>query len=80
MSGNEAPFDHLVESVPDGERDLVAVSRETDVEIIRKVRRYYAAKNTPHAIDYYNQFSQIIMTLVWNQRGDQKSRIVTPDH
>src|SRR5207253_5339793 len=35
MSGNEAPFDHLVESVPDGERDLVAVSRETDVEIIR---------------------------------------------
>lgn len=71
LAGDEAPFNRLVESVPDGERDLVAVCTESDLQIIRKVRRYYAAKNTPHSIDYYNQFSQIIMTLVWNQSGDK---------
>jgi hypothetical protein len=67
LKGDEAPFDQLVESVPDGERDLVAVATEGDLELLRRVRRYYIAKNTQHGIAYYNQFTQIIMTLVWNK-------------
>ena len=72
LSGDEGPFNHLVESVPDGERDLVAVATPADLELIRKVRRYYIAKNTPHAIEYYNQFSQILMTLVWKPESTRK--------
>lgn len=68
LAGDEGPFNHLVETVPDGERDLVAVATEADVDLIRKVRRHYIARNTPHAIEYYNQFSQILMTLIWNAR------------
>jgi hypothetical protein len=67
LDGNPAPFNKLVDAVPDGERDLVAVSTPTDLEIIRKVRRRYMAANNQHAIEYYNQFSQILMTLVWNK-------------
>jgi hypothetical protein len=73
LDGNPAPFDKLVEAVPDGERDLVAVSTPDDLAIIRKVRRRYIAGNDQHAIEYYNQFSQILMTLVW------KPQLVAPE-
>jgi len=65
LDGNDVPFDLLVERVPDGERDLVAVATAEDLDLLRRVRRHYIARNTPHAIEYYNQFSQILMTLVW---------------
>ncbi|HXH40688.1 MAG TPA: hypothetical protein VNN08_18800 [Thermoanaerobaculia bacterium] len=65
LAGDAKPFDKLVEAVPDGERDLVAVSTPADLEIIRKVRRRYIASNNQHTIEYYNQFTQILMTLVW---------------
>jgi len=65
LAGNEEPFDQLVAAVPDGERDLVAVAKPEDMELIRKVRRHYIAKTTQHAIEYYNQFTQILMTLLW---------------
>lgn len=65
LAGDESLFNGLIESVPDGERDLVTVATPADLDLIRKVRRYYIAKNSPHAIEYYNQFSQILMTLVW---------------
>jgi hypothetical protein len=66
LAGDEHPFDRLVTSVPDGERDLVAVVTKADLEILRRVRRHFIAQNTQHAIEYYNQFTQIIMTLAWN--------------
>jgi hypothetical protein len=34
------------------------------LELIRKVRRHYAARANQHALEYYNVFSQILMTLV----------------
>jgi len=67
LAGDEGPFNKLMETVPDGERDLVAVSTPADLEIIRKVRRRTIARNNQHSIEYYNQFSQILMTLVWKQ-------------
>jgi hypothetical protein len=66
LAGDQDPFDRLVAAVPDGERDLVAVVTEADSEILRRVRRHFIAQNTQHAIEYYNQFTQIIMTLVWS--------------
>lgn len=65
LNGNEAPFDQLVAAVPDGERDLVAVAKPEDIDLLRRVRRHYVAKGSQHAIEYYNQFSQILMALVW---------------
>ena len=35
--------------------------------MIRKVRRRYIAANNQHVIEYYNQFTQILMTLVWKK-------------
>jgi hypothetical protein len=65
LNGNEAPFNQLVTAVPDGERDLVAVAKPEDLDLLRKVRRHYIAKGSQHAIEYYNQFTQIIMALAW---------------
>jgi hypothetical protein len=67
LGGDEQPFAQLVEAAPDGERDLVAVAKPEDVDVIRKVRRRFIVKNTQHAIEYYNQFTQILMTLVWKK-------------
>jgi hypothetical protein len=71
LNGNETPFNELIASVPDGERDLVAVATPADLDLLRKVRRYYIAKNDQHAIEWYDQFSQILMTLVWRARSAQ---------
>jgi hypothetical protein len=67
LAGDSFPFEKLALTVPDGERDLVAVSTPADVEIIRKVRRRYITANNQHAIEYYNQFTQILITLVWKK-------------
>jgi hypothetical protein len=72
LAGDESAFDGLVESVPDGERDLVAVATGKDLDLLRKVRRYYIAKNNQHAIEYYNQFTQILMTLVWKPERERR--------
>lgn len=69
LAGNEEPFNRLVAAVPDGERDLVGVAKPEDIELIRKVRRHYIAKATQHAIEYYNQFTQILMTLLWKHES-----------
>jgi len=63
LQGDRKPFDALMEAVPDGERDLVAVATEEDLPLLRKVRRYYASTTSPHAIDYYDQFTLIIQTV-----------------
>jgi hypothetical protein len=65
LAGDDRPFARLVELVPDGERDVVAVCTTEDIELIRKVRRRYIARANQHAIEYYNVFSQILMTMVW---------------
>lgn len=65
LAGNHQPFDHLMEAVPDGERDLVAVATSADLDLIRKVRRRYMARGNQHTIEFYNQFTQILMTMVW---------------
>lgn len=63
VQGKSARFEAL-SKVEDGERDVVAVMKPEDLPLLRKVRRLYIAGANPHAISYYNSFTDIIMTMV----------------
>lgn len=64
VSGNWRMFFRLVSEVPDGEKDVVAVLKPEDTPLLRKVRRLVIANANPHAIEFYNSFTGILMTLV----------------
>jgi hypothetical protein len=42
----------------------VAVLKPEDLPLVRRVRRRIIANGNPHAIDFYNSFSTILMTLI----------------
>jgi hypothetical protein len=65
VSGKWDLFFELVSKVPDGEKDVVAVLKPEDLPLVRKVRRIIIAKANPHAIEYYNSFTSILMTMTW---------------
>jgi hypothetical protein len=65
LAGDANPFRELVSSIPDGERDVVAVLKPADLPLLRKVRRTIIVGGNQHSIEYYNSFSKILMTLVW---------------
>jgi hypothetical protein len=65
VAGDWSKFEALVEKVPDGEKDVVAVLKPEDLPLVRKVRRRIIANANPHAIEYYNSFTSILMALVW---------------
>lgn len=65
LNGNPKRFQELVSKVPDGEKDVVAVLKIEDLPIVRKVRRKIIASGNPHAIDYYSDFTKILMTFIW---------------
>ena len=58
-------FQALVERVPDGEQDTVAVLKPEDLPLLRRVRRLRIAHANQHAIEYYNEFTAILMALTW---------------
>lgn len=65
VNGDWTKFEALVEKVPDGEKDVVAVLKPEDIPLLRKVRRLEIAKANQHAIEFYMTFSQILLTLTW---------------
>ena len=65
VSGNWAKFFELVSEVPDGEKDAVAVLKPEDIPLVRKVRRLVIANANPHAIELYDGFTGILMTMIW---------------
>ena len=65
VSGDWSYFFNLVEKVPDGEKDVVATLKPEDLPLLRTVRRLVIANANPHAIEFYNSFTDILMTLVW---------------
>jgi len=65
LSGNGEKFIRLITQVPDGEVDVVAVLRPEDLPLVRKVRRRFIANATPHAIEFYDSFTRILMTMIW---------------
>ena len=64
-NGNWQTFDDLVEKVSDGERDAIVVLKTEDLPLLRKVRRLRLSYCNQHAIEYYDDFTGIILTLVW---------------
>lgn len=80
LSGNEKPFLTLMDAVPDGERDLVAVATADDLDTIRKVRRHYAAINNQHIVEFYDQFTQIILTMVLREMRAERAAAPTAPH
>jgi hypothetical protein len=64
LKGDWAPFQDLVSQTPDGERDVVAVLKPEDVPLVRRVRRRIIANGNQHAIEFYNSFSSILMTMI----------------
>jgi len=65
LRGDWSAFQVLVERVPDGEKDAVAVLKPEDLPPLRQVRRLRIAHANQHAIEYYNDFSAILMALTW---------------
>jgi hypothetical protein len=66
LAGDATPFFELADNVPDGERDVVSVMRPEDLPILRAVRRHFIAAANQHATDYYDSFTRIILTLIWD--------------
>jgi hypothetical protein len=69
--GKWKAFDDLVRKVPDGEKDAVAVLEPDDLPLLRQVRRLRLASCNPHALEYYNDFTAILLSLV-NQTQSTK--------
>jgi hypothetical protein len=65
LEDDATEFRSLVEQVPDGERDVVAVLQAEDLPLVRRVRRQIITSANQHAIEYYDSFTAILMTLVW---------------
>jgi hypothetical protein len=55
----------LLDKVPDAEKDMVAVLKPVDIPLLRQVRRRIIATTNPNAVDYYDNFTHILMTMVW---------------
>jgi hypothetical protein len=65
LIGRGEKFIRLITEVPDGEVDVVAVLKPEDLPLVRKVRRRMVANATPHAVEFYDSFTKILMTLIW---------------
>jgi hypothetical protein len=64
VNGDPNYFFELVDKVPDGEKDVVAVLKPEDLPLVRRVRRKFIAAANPHATEYYDSFTKILLTFV----------------
>jgi hypothetical protein len=64
MNGEPSYFFELVSKVPDGENDVVAVLKPEDLPLVRRVRRKFISAANPHAAEYYDSFTKILLTFV----------------
>ncbi len=69
--GEAEEFMSLVSEVPDGEKDAIVVLRPEDIPLVRKARRFYASTGTPHAPDWYQSFTDILMYMVRKPEVDR---------
>ena len=79
MEGKWEKFVELVSKVPDGEKDVVATLKTEDLPLVRKIRRHYIANASPHAIEFYQSFTSILMTMIWKAGLVQRdSKAIAP--
>lgn len=74
LQGDWRPFLHLVSAEEDGENDAVAVLKPEDLPLVRKVRRRIIANGNPHAMEFYNSFSSILMTFIWRPTAQSSTQ------
>jgi hypothetical protein len=67
IKGDTKPFFALVDKTEDGERDAIAVLKPADLPLVRQVRRRFMLGGNQHSISYYQDFTNILWTLVWKQ-------------
>ncbi len=73
INGKSDSWDKLIVEVSDGEKDMVAVLTAADLPLIRKVRRHYASNPTPHLLEWYTTFAQVINTIQSNSLTEKVS-------
>ncbi len=76
VEGKSSKFIKLTVEVPDGEKDAVAVLKEEDIPLIRKARRYFATTATPHSPEWYQSFTDILMTMVKKYNSENKDKSI----
>jgi len=62
-------FQGLLDKIPDLGKDAVAVLKPEDVTLFRQVRRKIISTANPNAIEFYDSFTKILMTLVTTRSG-----------
>jgi len=70
--GKSQEFMKLVSEVSDGEKDAVAVLRDEDIPLVRKARRFFASTGSPHAPEWYQSFTDILMYMVRKPQVDKR--------
>lgn len=69
--GDASTFMDLTVKVSDGEKDAVAVLQNEDIPLIRKARRFFASTGTPHAPEWYQSFTDILMFMLRKDKGSK---------
>jgi hypothetical protein len=70
--GRPEAFMDLADRVTDGEKDAIAVLLPEDIPLVRKARRFYASTGTPHAPEWYQSFTDILMVMVWKPEFEKR--------
>ena len=65
VDGKPQEFLRFATKYPDGDRDAVAVLKQEDIPLIRKVRRAFISQATPRSVEWYDSFTEILMAMVW---------------
>lgn len=73
--GKSNTFMDLAIRVNDGEKDAIVVLKPEDTDLVRRARRFFASTGTPHAPEWYESFTSILMVMVRKPQLDQKSKI-----
>lgn len=65
IAGKPDLFIEMTSDSPDGERDAIAVMKEEDIPVVRKVRRFMLLSANQHSAEWYDSFTKILMAMVW---------------
>jgi len=65
VDGKSQEFIKIATDDPDGDREVIVVMKPEDIPLIRKVRRAFVSQSTPHSVEWYKSFTEILMAMVW---------------
>lgn len=65
VDGKPQEFLRIATADPDGDREVIVVMKQEDIPLIRKVRRAFISQATPHSVEWYDSFTEILMAMIW---------------